>query len=178
MASCVVWCRDSTYSQGFYWFKSLLPTFRVRYFLQACPRHKFQKWFHSSEYHILSPCWSEKEKASFLLFNKSKEEFSPETPRKCLLASYWSKVGHVLNFSLRQSLYLGRGGWALQIGWSLSELTPGKESGFTSTGNEAFPQWKSGMLSWKRRKWIQTAKCQVPTAVFKAMTSTTAHSLP
>lgn len=68
----------------------------------------------------------------------------------------------------RQSLYLERGGWALQIGWSLSELTPGTESRVTSSGSGTFPQRKSGMpSSWKRRKWIQAAKPQVPTTMFR-----------
>lgn len=137
IASSAAGRRDSPCSQGCHWFESLLPTFSVRSFLQAGLRLMFQKWFCSSEHHILSPCRSEEKKACFLVFNKSKEALSPETPRKSPLNFIQPKW--VTCSPLRQSLGLGRGEWALWICLSLSDLIPGTESGVIPTGNGALP---------------------------------------
>lgn len=96
------WKQRFTIFSGLCWFESLLSTFRVRSFLQVGPRLKFQKWNH-----ILFPCQSEDKTTSLLVFNKTKEAFSPRTPRKSFLVFYWPKPGHVL--TAKAILVLGKG---------------------------------------------------------------------
>lgn len=108
------WTQRFTILSGLCWLESLLSTFHVRSFLQVDPRLKFQKWFHSFEHHILLPCQSEDKTTSLPDFNKTKEAFSPRTPRKSLLAFYWPKLGHVL--TAKAIFVLGKG-WVGSADW-------------------------------------------------------------
>lgn len=173
MASCVVRCRDSTYSQGFHWFKSLLSTFSVRSFF----RLMFQKWFHSSQHHILSPCQSEKEKVSSLVFNKSKEAFSSETPRKSLLAFYWSKVSYILTCKailIPGKVWMGFADWSKLIRahpWNRVESLPLGVKLFHK-GNLGCYHHGRGGNGYRQQNPRYLPQCS------ESMTSTTAHSLP